>query len=144
MREAPDAKPTAARSAAATKEPTPTTKKTKTAAEAVAVTKAPTKPATTREAQETKPAETRTAATTEAPTTPATNKRKTRTPATTTERKIMFAQFRRYERLIKGQEEERGRHALVDSHVYENCVEDVILHQREVEPYCASILKQGK
>ena len=63
-REAPDAKPTAARSAVATKEKTPTQKKLKTAAEAVAATKAPTKPATTREAPDAKPAETSTTTTT--------------------------------------------------------------------------------
>ena len=58
--------------------------------------------------------------------------------------KITFAQFQRYERLLKEQEEERGHHALVDSNVYENCVQGVIMHEREVEPSYASVLKQGR
>ena len=70
----------------------------------------PTKPSTTQEAQDTKPTEASTAAATEALATPAKEKKKTRTPATTTEMKITFAQFQRFERLVKEQEDERGCH----------------------------------
>ena len=63
---------------------------------------------------------------------------------TTTERKITFAQFQHYERLMKEQEEDRGHHALVDSNVYENFVQGVIMHEREMKPSYASVLNQGR
>ena len=82
-------------------------------------------------------------ATADAPAIPA-EKRKTTT--TRANRKITLAQFERYEAmLVKKQEEERGCHAVAGSPIFENCVkEGVILHQMQVKPSYASILKKGK
>ena len=117
------------------------TKKKKSAEGVAAATKAPPKPVTTRKAPETQLTAARTAAATEAW---AKKKKKMRTAPTTESRKITFAQFQRYEELLrKEQEEEWVSHAFVGSPVYENCVEGVILHQSEVKPSYARILKRG-
>ena len=71
-------------------------------------------------------------------------KRKT---TTTANGKITRAQLARYEAMIaQRQEEEVRRHAFAGAHIFdfENCVEDVILHDFQVKPSYASILKKGK
>ena len=48
--------------------------------------------------------------------------------------------------IAQWQEEEVRRHAFAGAHIFyfENCVEDVILHELQVKPFYASILKKGK
>ena len=58
-------------------------------------------------------------------------------------RKITFAQFQHYKDFLREQEEERGSHAFVGFHVHEECVDAVNLHQSEVKPSYASILRRG-
>ena len=89
----------------------------------------------TREEPETKQMAPRAAAAMESSSTSATKKKKTTTAATTASRKITSAQFKRYDVFIKEQEEKRGSHAFVGSHVHKECVKGVILHQSEVKPY---------
>ena len=120
----------------------PITKKKKSAARVAAATKALTKTATKREALETKPTAERTAAATEAPATLATKKEKTRSTATTASWKITFAQFQRYEALLKEQEEERGSHAIVGFHIHKESVDELCLHQSEMKPSYANIIKR--